>query len=188
PRPPGTSLAPDPRPVGCLRGRGAGRPRPRHLRQSLPPRLHRSDVAGLEWWHCPEAGSSHLQRPPILGPLHPGGCPRGSRMFQPRHPRPLPPAGAACPGLLGCRFVVGEGVTPMTEAEWLTSTDPMKMLAFLGTRANKRRLRLFAVAGARDLLEHNPDPAARGDYGDPKAFSASILRAAAYAHRHGPLQ
>jgi hypothetical protein len=36
----------------------------------------------------------------------------------------------------------------MTKAEWLACKDPMKMLAFLGTRANKRRLQLFAVAGA----------------------------------------
>jgi hypothetical protein len=42
----------------------------------------------------------------------------------------------------------------MTEDEWLACTDPRKMLAFLGTRANKRRLRLFAVAGARDLLRY----------------------------------
>jgi hypothetical protein len=41
----------------------------------------------------------------------------------------------------------------MTEQEWMTCTDLKKMLDFVGTRASKRRLRLFAVAGARDLLE-----------------------------------
>jgi hypothetical protein len=76
----------------------------------------------------------------------------------------------------------------MTEVEWLACADPKKMLDFLGTRASKRRLRLFAVAGARDLLEHNPNPGARGDYGDINAFAASILRAEAYADGHGPLQ
>ncbi len=34
----------------------------------------------------------------------------------------------------------------MTEAEWLSSTDPQKMLAFLGSKASKRKLMLFASA------------------------------------------
>jgi nucleoid-associated protein YgaU len=34
----------------------------------------------------------------------------------------------------------------MTEAEWLAATDPQGMLAFLGGRANGRKLRLFAAA------------------------------------------
>ena len=76
----------------------------------------------------------------------------------------------------------------MTEQEWMTCTDPKKMLDFVGTRASKRRLRLFAVAGARDLLEHNPDSECRGDYGDSQAFAASIQRAEAYADGQGPLQ
>jgi len=76
----------------------------------------------------------------------------------------------------------------MTEQEWMTGTDPKKMLDFVGTRASKRRLRLFAVAGARDLLEHNPDSECRGDYGDRQAFAASIQRAEAYADGQGPLQ
>jgi hypothetical protein len=76
----------------------------------------------------------------------------------------------------------------MTEAEWVACTDPKRMLDFLRPRASKRRLRLFAVAGARDLLEHNPNPDARGDYGDIKALAASILRAEAYADGHGSLQ
>jgi hypothetical protein len=76
----------------------------------------------------------------------------------------------------------------MTEAEWLACTDPKKMLDFLGKWANKRRLRLFAVACARDLFEHNPDPNIRGSCGDIRDFAASILRAEAYADGQGLLQ
>jgi hypothetical protein len=64
------------------------------------------------------------------------------------------------------------------------------MLGFLLAtgKATGRKLRLFAVAGARDLLAHNPDSDARGDYGDITWFAASILRAEAYADGLGPLQ
>ena len=39
----------------------------------------------------------------------------------------------------------------MTEAEWLAATDPRPMLTFLGGKASERKLRLFAVAGCRDV-------------------------------------
>src|SRR5271165_3639120 len=48
----------------------------------------------------------------------------------------------------GCRS--REGVTPMTEQEWLQSTDPHPMLVFLvKNEASYRKLRLFAVACCR---------------------------------------
>jgi len=41
----------------------------------------------------------------------------------------------------------------MTEAEWLACEDSGRMLAFLGTKASARKLRLFATAGCR-LVAH----------------------------------
>jgi hypothetical protein len=54
--------------------------------------------------------------------------------------------------------VVGTGQL-MTEKEWLRSNDPEAMLDFLGAKASRRRLRLFAAAGARQAfswLEREP--------------------------------
>ncbi len=69
----------------------------------------------------------------------------------------------------------------MTEVEWLTGTEPKGMLDFVVRRASARRLRLFAVAAAYDLLVHNPDREARGfDRGDDE-FKAAIERAEARA-------
>jgi hypothetical protein len=41
----------------------------------------------------------------------------------------------------------------MTEQEWLTSDDPLAMLEFLGDGASPRKLRLFAVACARQVWD-----------------------------------
>jgi hypothetical protein len=75
----------------------------------------------------------------------------------------------------------------VTEAEWLECSDLKEMLDFLSEPANKRRLRLFAVAAARDTLEHNPDEV-RAAYGEINGFAASLLRAEAYADGQGTLQ
>jgi hypothetical protein len=44
----------------------------------------------------------------------------------------------------------------VTEAEWLTSTEPAPMLDFLPGRATDRKLRLFLVACARLVLDRLP--------------------------------
>jgi hypothetical protein len=45
----------------------------------------------------------------------------------------------------------------MTEAEWLTESDPMLMVEFLRESASDRKLRLFAAESFRHLLDLLPD-------------------------------
>ena len=74
----------------------------------------------------------------------------------------------------------------MTEAEWLTSTDPEAMLASLRGQVSDRKVRLFAVACCRHLLRQVPvnsrdvravEVAER--YADGGADAAELQRAAA---------
>lgn len=73
----------------------------------------------------------------------------------------------------------------MTESEWLTSTDPAKMLAFLKDKASDRKFRLFACACCRRIWASFPDPANRqlvaaveddpdGTFQDPVLHSAIV--------------
>lgn len=69
----------------------------------------------------------------------------------------------------------------MTEAEWLTCTDPMPMLTFLKDRADKRRCLLFACACERRLWGH-PDcerekVEVTESYADGQATAAEVLAA-----------
>jgi hypothetical protein len=54
-----------------------------------------------------------------------------------------------------------KGLQPMTEAEWLTSADPMPMLDFLRGKASELKLRLFACACCRRVLHLMPDGRSR---------------------------
>jgi hypothetical protein len=49
----------------------------------------------------------------------------------------------------------------MTETEWLTGTDPQKMLRFIFRQASHRKLRLFACAWCRHMPYPLPDPRSR---------------------------
>jgi hypothetical protein len=89
----------------------------------------------------------------------------------------------------------------MTEVEWLACEDPSKMLGFLYQRATAtdRQYRLFAVACARDELDHasktqncfnfgrTEDPLCRAQFWDPVwGYEAAIRRAEAWADGHEP--
>jgi hypothetical protein len=49
----------------------------------------------------------------------------------------------------------------MTKADWLTCTEPARMLDFLRERATDRQLRLFACAWGRDVWRHLSDQRSR---------------------------
>jgi hypothetical protein len=83
----------------------------------------------------------------------------------------------------------------MTEADWLTSTDPRPMLDFLDDRARPRKLRLFACAWAYDFWKAMPDERCREAvvvaerYADGRATGAELLaayQAATDAWRENP--
>ena len=75
----------------------------------------------------------------------------------------------------------------MNEAEWLSCTDPAPMLAFLGSKASARKLRLFVVACCRrigDSLHDRRSQAAieiAEQFADGKADSAQLADAHAEA-------
>jgi hypothetical protein len=49
----------------------------------------------------------------------------------------------------------------MTEAEWLSATDPSTLLEFLEGRASERKLRLFCCGCCRRIWELMVDPTSR---------------------------
>lgn len=85
----------------------------------------------------------------------------------------------------------------MTEEEWITSDDPERMLKFLYERGTDRQYRLFAVACARDELEHARKTGRCFNFGeepreiekmfwDPvRGYEAAILGAEAWADGRG---
>ena len=68
----------------------------------------------------------------------------------------------------------------MTEAEWLASTDPLKLLDYRPRKTDTRRLRLLACAFARHVWHLLGDPRSRDavkvaeDYADGEAFSEQL--------------
>jgi hypothetical protein len=71
----------------------------------------------------------------------------------------------------------------MTEGEWLTGSDVDELLAYLGPRADARRLRLLACACCRAIWPQLPDPRSRAGievaerYADGKASERELAAA-----------
>jgi hypothetical protein len=55
----------------------------------------------------------------------------------------------------------GRGGVVVTEAEWLTCTDPTPMMEFLRGKASRRKMRLFGSVCCRRVWENLTDPKAR---------------------------
>lgn len=64
----------------------------------------------------------------------------------------------------------------MTEQEWLTCTDPQKMLVFLRGKASDRKLRLFAVACCRDIWELISSQASRDAVKASEEYADGLIR------------
>src|SRR5947209_3807936 len=61
------------------------------------------------------------------------------------------PAGRWMASRLAGVHLLSEGVMVMSEAEWLTSTDPQELLDSVAYKTTERKLRLFAVACCRRI-------------------------------------
>ena len=62
----------------------------------------------------------------------------------------------------------------MTEAEWLTGTEPDPMLAFLWRKASDRKLRLFACGCCRELWESLEDERSRNAVATAEHYADGI--------------
>lgn len=78
-------------------------------------------------------------------------------------------------------------ISSMTEADWLSSEDPSAMLGFVFRRASDRKMRLFVIACARDLLAYRPAAAEGDGWGSLATFETAIDRVEGYADGHGAL-
>jgi hypothetical protein len=79
----------------------------------------------------------------------------------------------------------------MTEAEWLTATDPAPMLAFLRGRASERKLRLFWVACAGSVWANIPGEVREGvhtaeRHADRLASQDALVAATVEVHSFPP--
>src|SRR5262245_14180552 len=103
-------------------------------------------------------------------------------MHQHGDSEPLPTVRRACSGLLGGGFAAGEGIKPMTEAEWLACDDPQPMIQYLRGKASDRKLRLFAIASSRYFgFSCEPNIALKAlevaeRFSDGKATSAEVRK------------
>ncbi len=65
----------------------------------------------------------------------------------------------------------------MTEADWLSCTDPARMLAFLGDKVSSRKLRLFGCACCRRIWDLLADPRSRQAVETTRRFADGLVPA-----------
>src|SRR5690348_5904214 len=72
----------------------------------------------------------------------------------------------------------------MTEAEWMSATDPKPMLDSLGGQASERKLRLFAVACFRPFSHLCTDVRSQHAFKTAEEYADGVVKLSALISAH----